>query len=98
MRDLSDRLRHRKGRAGSGPVLRLLALATVAGCPLLITSCSTGAASGSSKPGVVNAVGAESQYANVLGQIGGSYVHVTSILDNPNTDPHTFEASTTVAE
>ena len=43
-------------------------------------------------------MGAENQYANVLAQIGGSYVHVTSILDNPNTDPHTFEASTTVAE
>jgi len=33
----------------------------------------------------------------VLGQIGGRYVHVSSILDNPNTDPHTFEASPSVA-
>ena len=34
----------------------------------------------------------------MLSQIGGKYVSVTSILDNPNTDPHTFEASTSVAE
>jgi zinc/manganese transport system substrate-binding protein len=34
----------------------------------------------------------------VLHQIGGRYVSVSSILDNPNTDPHTFEASTTVAQ
>ena len=48
----------------------------------------------SSTTGVINAVGAENEYANVLSQIGGRYVHVSSILDNPNTDPHTFEAST----
>ena len=29
---------------------------------------------------------------------GASYVKVSSILNNPNTDPHTFEASTSVAE
>ena len=29
----------------------------------------------------------------MLSQIGGKYVHVSSILNNPNTDPHTFEAS-----
>src|SRR5271167_2388759 len=46
----------------------------------------------------IAAVGAESQYANVLSQIGGPYVAVASVLDNPNTDPHTFEASTSVAE
>jgi zinc/manganese transport system substrate-binding protein len=47
---------------------------------------------------VINAVGAENEYANVLGQIGGRYVHVSSILNNPNTDPHTFESSPSVAE
>ena len=47
---------------------------------------------------VVNAVGAENQYASVLSQIGGRYVHVTAILDNPNTDPHTFEANPRVAQ
>jgi len=47
---------------------------------------------------VINAIGAENEYANVLSQIGGSYVHVSSILNNPNTDPHTFEASPSVAE
>jgi len=34
----------------------------------------------------------------VLSQIGGKYVHVSAILDNPNTDPHTFEASPQVAQ
>ncbi len=43
------------------------------------------------------AVGAENEYANVIGQIGGKYVAVTAIMSNPNTDPHTFEASPSVA-
>jgi zinc/manganese transport system substrate-binding protein len=47
---------------------------------------------------VIRAVGAENEYANVLEQVGGKYVEVSSILNNPNTDPHTFEASTSVAE
>ena len=47
---------------------------------------------------VINAIGAENEYANVLSQIGGRYVHVSSILNNPNTDPHTFEASPQVAQ
>ena len=49
------------------------------------------------RPTIV-AIGAENEYANVLSQIGGKYVSVSSILNNPNTDPHTFEASASVAE
>jgi zinc/manganese transport system substrate-binding protein len=55
-------------------------------------------ASASGATHVILAVGAENQYANVLSQIGGKYVSVAAILKNPNTDPHTFEASASVAE
>jgi zinc/manganese transport system substrate-binding protein len=48
--------------------------------------------------GQIVAVGAENEYANVISQIGGKYVSVTAIESNPNTDPHTFEASPSVAE
>jgi zinc/manganese transport system substrate-binding protein len=44
------------------------------------------------------AVGAENEYANVIGQIGGPYVQVEAIMSNPNTDPHAFEASTQTAQ
>jgi len=44
------------------------------------------------------AVGAENEYANVISQIGGSDVSVSAIESNPNTDPHTFEASPSVAK
>jgi len=64
---------------------------------LAAAGCSARASGDVAGSQVINAIGAENQYANVLSQIGGRYVHVSSILDNPNTDPHTFEASPTVA-
>jgi zinc/manganese transport system substrate-binding protein len=70
---------------------------------LVATGCSSSpAASGStagttSSTGTIVAIGAENEYANVIQQIGGKYVTATAIMSNPNTDPHTFEASPAVA-
>ena len=63
-----------------------------------LAACSSNGTAATSTSGVIRAVGAENEYANVLEQIGGKYVAVSSILNNPNTDPHTFEASTSVAQ
>jgi zinc/manganese transport system substrate-binding protein len=41
----------------------------------------------------INVVAAENFYGDVVKQIGGNYVNVTSILSNPDQDPHLFEAS-----
>ncbi len=46
----------------------------------------------------LRAVGLESQYANIMVQIGGPYVQVSSIESNPNSDPHEFEVSPAVAQ
>jgi zinc/manganese transport system substrate-binding protein len=46
---------------------------------------------------VIQAIGAENQYANVIAQVGGQYVRASALMSNPNTDPHTFEASPVVA-
>ncbi len=81
-------------RRGFG--LGVLAAATLLGSGLGV-ALAPSVAWASSK-GVIVAVGAENEYANVLSQIGGKYVKVSSILNNPNTDPHTFEASPSVAE
>src|SRR5580693_4185428 len=78
----------------------LVAVAAVLGVTLLASACSSASAgdpaSGSSG-GAIVAVGAENEYANVIGQVGGKYVQVNAIMSNPNTDPHTFEASASVA-
>jgi len=70
---------------------------TVAALALAAAGCGSSGASTGTGSGVINAIGAENEYANVLAQIGGKYVHVSSILNNPNTDPHTFESSPQVA-
>jgi zinc/manganese transport system substrate-binding protein len=70
----------------------LVALAVGALC-----GCAT-AGTVSHPRGVVVAVGAENEYAEVVSQIGGRYVTTTAIMSNPNTDPHTFEASPQVAQ
>ena len=43
-------------------------------------------------PGLVKVVAGENFWGNIAGQIGGRHVQVTSILSNPNTDPHEYEA------
>jgi zinc/manganese transport system substrate-binding protein len=58
---------------------------------------SAGADQALAAPSAINAVGVENEYADVISQIGGKYVHVTAIETDPNTDPHTFEASPRVA-
>jgi len=86
-------------RAASRPSLAVVALASIA-VALLVAGCASSSTSGSSSssPGQIDAVGAENEYANVIEQIGGRYVKVTAIQSNPNTDPHTFEASPSVAQ
>jgi zinc/manganese transport system substrate-binding protein len=64
---------------------------------ILISACG-GAGEAVTSGGKILAVGAENQYANVIEQIGGRYVKVSAVESNPNTDPHTFEASPSVAE
>jgi zinc/manganese transport system substrate-binding protein len=78
-----------------------LSFAMAAATALLATACSSTTAAGNTGgtggTDSIQAIGAENEYANVIQQIGGKYVQVTAILSNPNTDPHTFEASPAVA-
>jgi zinc/manganese transport system substrate-binding protein len=92
---------HLQSPAGSHRTLGRCAAAAcaVGALALAATACSSssGSADTASSP-VIIAIGAENEYANVLSQVGGRYVRVSSILNNPNTDPHTFEASPQVAQ
>jgi zinc/manganese transport system substrate-binding protein len=77
----------------------LLTLAVaVALAPLLAGCGSSNGKGATASSGRITAVGAENEYANVISQIGGRYVQVSAIMSNPNTDPHTFEASPSVAQ
>ncbi len=62
------------------------------------SACSSASADGGSAAGgKIVAIGAENEYADVISQVGGKYVQASAIMSNPNTDPHTFEASPSVA-
>ncbi len=69
--------------------LFVMCLGLLSGCQSAITSSN---ATGSS--GVVNVVAAENFYGDIARQVGGSHASVTSILSDPNTDPHEFTANT----
>jgi zinc/manganese transport system substrate-binding protein len=76
----------------------VLSGAVLAGVALLASACSPSSAAGSpGAAGTIVAVGAENEYADVIGQVGGKYVQASAIMSNPNTDPHSFEASASVA-
>jgi len=82
-------------RAGvTAAVLPLAAIVLASGC-----SSSSAADGGTASGGndTITAIGAENEYASVIGQVGGKYVHAVAILSNPNTDPHTFQASPSIA-
>jgi zinc/manganese transport system substrate-binding protein len=77
--------------------LRSVAALMTLGVALLASACTSSSAAGPAGSGTIVAVGAENEYANVISQVGGKYVQVSAIMSNPNTDPHTFEASASVA-
>lgn len=75
------------------------ALAALAGLLLVVTmmsACVDGPAA-SNVPGVINVVAAENFYGDIVRQLGGSHVSVTSLIANPNVDPHQYESNTQTA-
>ena len=59
---------------------------------LLLLSACGGSSRGAT--GKLDVVAAENVYGNIAAQIGGPHVSVTSILTNPDADPHLFEPGT----
>jgi zinc/manganese transport system substrate-binding protein len=75
----------------------VLAVAAVAAMAPALAACGTSSGAGVSSSGTVSVVAAENEYGDVASQIGGPYVRVVSVESNPNTDPHTYEVSPSVA-
>lgn len=55
------------------------------------------ASSAAETQAAIKAIGVENEYADVISQIGGKHVEVQAILNDPNIDPHSFEASPKIA-
>ncbi len=70
-----------------------------AGVVLLpVGSIATTASAATNGAAKVAVVAGENEYGNVASQIGGTYVTVYSVDSNPNTDPHTYEATPSVGQ
>ncbi|MDR3522024.1 MAG: zinc ABC transporter substrate-binding protein [Acidocella sp.] len=69
--------------------------AALAAVVAVLSICATHhpACAQTTAPAVIKAIGVENQYADVISQVGGQYVQVSAIETDPNTDPHSFEAS-----
>lgn len=60
----------------------------------LLSACADAVSGATSdSPGAINVVATENFYGNIAQQLGGKHVFVTSILANPNVDPHEYQAS-----
>jgi zinc/manganese transport system substrate-binding protein len=81
------------------PVLLPVAAAAVlccvaAGCSTSSKATSTGSGAGASASGggtVLNVAASINAWGSILTQLGGSHVQETSIITNPDTDPHAYE-------
>jgi zinc/manganese transport system substrate-binding protein len=58
---------------------------------LTLAACGTTFSSDSGNGGPVQVVAAENFWGSIAAQVGGSHVHVTSIIVDPNADPHSYE-------
>ena len=73
-------------RALAGVLLLLLLTLAACGTTFQTTTASSG--------GPVQVVAAENFWGSIAAQVGGSHVHVTSIIVDPNADPHSYEPTT----
>jgi len=75
-------------RALAGSLLLLL---------MTFAACGTTFQTSASSSGPVQVVVAENFWGSIAAQVGGSHVHVTSIIVDPNADPHSYEPTATDA-
>jgi zinc/manganese transport system substrate-binding protein len=64
------------------------------GCLCLLSACGSNSSANAQGAGQsIKVVAAENFYGNLASQIGGSHVVVTSILSDPNVDPHAYQSN-----
>src|ERR1043166_8002951 len=68
--------------------MRMRTILTMCAATALVSGCGSAHSSG------LQVVASTNVYGDIARQIGGASVHVTSILSDPNADPHLFEAGT----
>ncbi len=72
--------------------LMLMSL-SLGACAPAATSGSNPSTAATPAPGVISVVAAENFYGDIAQQLGGKHVSVSSILSDPNIDPHEYESN-----
>ncbi|MGH3626554.1 MAG: metal ABC transporter solute-binding protein, Zn/Mn family [Sciscionella sp.] len=82
-------------RAVAGGAAAGIAVAVLAGCSTTAPAASTGAtsSSGSGSGTKIAVVAKENFWGSIAAQLGGTHVTESSIITNPDTDPHAYEAT-----
>ncbi|HET8840942.1 MAG TPA: zinc ABC transporter substrate-binding protein, partial [Ktedonobacteraceae bacterium] len=60
---------------------------------LLVSACGSSSLAPNSSPGKLKVVAAENFYGDIARQLGGEHITVTSILADPQVDPHTYQSN-----
>jgi zinc/manganese transport system substrate-binding protein len=79
--------RHERRRYAAGAAVAGVLALVLAGCAT--SPANTTDAGGASR--VINVVAAENFWGSLASQLGGTHAHVTSIINNPDADPHDYE-------
>jgi zinc/manganese transport system substrate-binding protein len=74
-------------------VAALCALLVVAAAGLAASIATAGTGAGAATTTTIPVVAAENFWGNIAAQIGGSHVSVTSLISDPNADPHLFQTN-----
>jgi zinc/manganese transport system substrate-binding protein len=73
-------------------ILALAGAGQLAACGMTCAAGSCAAPPGST--GAIQVVAAQNFWGSIASQLGGSHVSVTSIVSDPNADPHLYQSST----
>ncbi|HEX4357138.1 MAG TPA: zinc ABC transporter substrate-binding protein [Pseudonocardia sp.] len=77
--------------------LPVAAVAGAVAAALALAGCGQGGRSAPAAPsqvaGTVGVVASTDVYGSIAGAVGGTHVHVTSIIHSPDADPHEYEAT-----
>src|SRR5699024_9202272 len=66
--------------------------AIAASAALVLSGCGSGASGAES--GELSVVTSTNVYADIVSQIDGAFADVTSVIDDPNQDPHSYQVPT----
>ena len=75
---------------GARAVVVSLALVAVVAAAAALAACGSGAAAANGRLAVV---AGENVWGDIAAQIGGARVQVTSLISDPNADPHLYQSS-----